>query len=192
MIRLFRRFLANPGMIGAIVPSSSALAGAMARQIGEGATVFEIGAGTGAITRHIQRTALSGPLIVFEQDRLLARHLRRRVGHARVIEGFFHDTLEGVGEIPDTLVILSSVPFKSLPGKLHFNTVNALCHILLASPNRRLIQYTYFDRPPFAPNHQNLRWRRLTRVWANLPPATIWELRTETGATPDGCVTTGT
>ncbi len=181
MIRILRRFLANPGMIGAIAPSSPALAEAMTRQIGKGVAVFEIGAGSGAITRHIQKAALSSPLLVFEQDPLLAEHLRRRVGHARVIEGLFHDTVDGLGEIPDPLVILSSVPFKSLSRKLHLSTVEAICHILLASPNRRLIQYTYFNRPPFVPCHRSLHWRRLTRVWANIPPATVWELRAETG-----------
>ncbi len=156
----------------------------MARQIGKGAAVFEIGAGTGAITHHIQKAAPSGSLVVFEQDHFLAAHLRRRLGRARVVEGYFHDTVDCVGEIPDTLDILSSVPFKSLAGTLHFNTVAAICQILLASPNRRLIQYTYFDRPPFVPHHRSLHWRRLTRVWANIPPATVWELRTETAESP--------
>jgi len=182
MIRMLRRFLATPGMIGSITPSSPALAKAMTRQIGQGVAVFEIGAGTGVITRCIQKTALSGPLVIFEQDHLMAEHLRHRSGQAKVVEGFFHDTVGGLGEIPDPLVILSSVPFKSLPEGLHANTVDAICHILLASPNRRLIQYTYFNRPPFIAQDRNLHWRRLTRVWANLPPATVWELRRETGS----------
>jgi phosphatidylethanolamine/phosphatidyl-N-methylethanolamine N-methyltransferase len=182
MIRMFRRFLATPGMIGSITPSSTALAKAMTRQIGHGVAVFEIGAGTGAITRCIQKTTRSGPLVVFEQDPLMAEHLRHQSGQAKVVEGFFHDTVGGLGEIPDPLVILSSVPFKSLSENLHANTVDAICHLLLASPNRRLIQYTYFDRPPFTAPNRNLHWRRLTRVWANLPPATVWELRRETAA----------
>ena len=182
MIRMLRRFLATPGMIGSITPSSTALAKAMTRQIGRGVAVFEIGAGTGAITRCVQKTTHSGPLVVFEQDPVMAEHLRHQPGQAKVVEGFFHDTVGGLGEIPDPLVILSSVPFKSLSEKLHSNTVEAICQILLASANRRLIQYTYFDRPPFVSQYRNLHWRRLTRVWANLPPATVWELRRETGA----------
>jgi len=183
MIRMFRRFLSNPSMIGSITPSSAALAAAMTRQIGNGVAVFEIGAGTGVITRHIQKAARSGPLVVFEQDPVLAEYLRCQVGQARVIEGLFHDTIAGLDEIPDRLDILSSLPFKSLSGDVYGKTVAAICDILLASPYRRLIQYTYFDEPPFIPRHQSLHWRRLTRVWANIPPATIWELRAETGAT---------
>ena len=190
MIRMFRRFLATPGMIGSITPSSPALANVMTRQIGQGVAVFEIGAGTGAITRCIQKTARSGPLVIFEQDALMAEHLRHQVGQAKVVEGFFHDTVGSLGKIPDPLVILSSVPFKSLSERLHANTVDAICHILLASPERRLIQYTYFDRPPFIAQDRNLHWRRVARVWANLPPATVWELRRETGATPKNSVDT--
>ena len=186
MIKIFRRFLANPGMIGSITPSSSTLAEAMTRQIGRGVAVFEIGAGTGVITRHIQKAARSGPLVVFEQDPLLAEYLRGEIGHAKVIEGFFHDTVNDIDLIPDSLDILSSVPFKSLSERLHTDTVAAICNILLASPNRRLIQYTYFGRLPFIPRHRSLHWRRLTRVWANIPPATIWELRRETGGTVTG------
>ena len=179
MIRMFRRFLSNPGMIGSITPSSSALAEAMTRQIGRGMAVFEIGAGTGVITRHIQKAAPSGHLVIFEQDHLLAEYLRRQIRGARVIEGLFHDTVDGLQEIPDSLDILSSLPFKSLSEDVHEKTVAALCDILLASPSRRLIQYTYFDAPPFLPRHKSLRWRRLSRVWANIPPATVWELRAE-------------
>jgi len=186
MTGILRRFLDNPGMIGAIAPSSPALAKAMVQQIGKGVAVFEIGAGTGAITRQILKSALSGPLVVFEQDHFFVESLRRRIGQTRVVEGFFHNTVVGLDEIPDALVILSSVPFVSLSKILRFKTVEAICHILAASPNRRLIQYTYFDRPPFAPRHSSLHWRRLGRVWANIPPATVWELRAEIDPEMDG------
>jgi phospholipid N-methyltransferase len=183
---MFCRFLANPGMIGSITPSSSALAKAMTRQIGRGMAVFEIGAGTGVITRHIQKAAPSGHLVVFEQDHLLAEYLRHQIRGARVIEGLFHDTVDGLQEIPDALDILSSLPFKSLSDDVHEKTVAAICDILLDSPSRRLIQYTYFDAPPFLPHHESLRWRRLSRVWANIPPATVWELRAESGVANPG------
>ena len=89
MTGILRRFLDNPGMIGAIAPSSPALAKAMAQQIGKGVAVFEIGAGTGAITRQILKSALSGPLVVFEQDHFFVESLRRRIGQIRVVEGLF-------------------------------------------------------------------------------------------------------
>ncbi len=179
---MLRRFLDNPRMIGAITSSSPALAKAMTQHVSDGVAVFEIGAGSGAITRQILKSARTATLVVFEQDPFFAECLRRRVGPVRVVEGLFHDTVGDLDEIPDPLVIVSSVPFMSLSKSLHFKTVDAICRILLASPNRRLIQYTYFNRPPFIPRHSSLHWRHLSRVWLNIPPATVWELRA--GADP--------
>jgi len=159
----------------------------MTRQIESTDAVFEIGAGTGAITCHIPRGGKDKPpLVVFEQDHHLAEYLKHRVGHARVIEGYFHNACKSLGELPDNLVILSSVPFKSLSGSLHFSTVEAICNILLESPKRRLIQYTYFNSPPFTPHYSRLCWKRLTRVWTNFPPATVWELRDDSSAVDRG------
>ncbi len=186
MIRTLRRFFDNPRMIGAIAPSSPALVDAMTQQIDQGVPVFEIGAGSGVITRQILKLPLPGPLYVFEQDPVFAEQLRRLGGRTRVVEGFFHDTVASLDEIPETLVIVSSVPFKSLSKSLHARTVKAICDILQASPKRRLIQYTYFDRPPFTPRHANLHWQRLARVWSNIPPATVWELRAGNNPEIDG------
>lgn len=158
----------------------------MTRPIDGAAAVFEIGAGTGAITCHIPMGKTGVPLVLFEQDHHLAVRLKDRFGDALVIEGFFHDTINHLGDLPDNLIILSSIPFKSLSGNLHFSTVEAICNILRSSPNRRLIQYTYFNHVPFVPHHSNLRWHRLTKVWANLPPATVWELRVDTSHRLDG------
>jgi len=143
--------------------------------------VLEIGAGTGAITRHIPIRAREYFVAIFEQDQRLAKHLREQISGVPVIEGFFHETIKEIKNLPDNLIIVSSIPFKSLSEGLRFRTIEAICTLLVESPKRRLIQYTYFNCPPFAPHYTNLHWRRLTRVWANLPPATVWELRADIG-----------
>lgn len=177
MFHLFRRFLADPKSIGAITPSSSSLARAMTARIDNESTVLEIGAGSGAITRYIPNRSNGAPLVLFEQDQQLARQLRYQFGEAWVLEGFFHDTVKQLEELPENLIIVSSIPFKSISDELHSNTVHAICDILQASPGRKLIQYTYFNSPPFTPSHGNLYWKKTANVWANLPPATVWELR---------------
>lgn len=176
MIRFVGRFLFNPASIGAILPSSRLLAKAMTKQIAGSESIFEIGAGTGAITRQL-KIAGREPLAIFEQDRHLAAYLRRTLVEGKVIEGWFHEKIGTLAEIPEDLVILSSVPFNSLPANLHLCTVDAICRLLLTSPKRRLVQYSYFDRPPFVPIDRNLCWHRRSRVWANIPPATVWELK---------------
>lgn len=55
-IRFFRRYLRSPSRVGAIGPSSRALAAALCepyRLFSGPARVLEVGAGTGAVTRHL-------------------------------------------------------------------------------------------------------------------------------------------
>lgn len=57
-VEFFRRYLRNPQSVGAVLPSSSALANALCepyRQFQGPATVLEVGAGTGSITRLLGR-----------------------------------------------------------------------------------------------------------------------------------------
>ncbi len=176
MMSLFRRFLSSPRTIGSLAPSSRRLASAMLETVGNKTPIFEIGAGAGAISRLICERAPGILIVLFEQDRVLADKLRRHLADAVVIEGYFHQTINEVHEIPERLVLVSSLPFKSLPPELCASTVAALSSILAKSPDRRLIQYTYLKGPPFVPQHEDLQWRRLTRVWVNFPPATVWEL----------------
>lgn len=64
--RFLRRYVRNPTLVGAIAPSSKALAAAVCEpfRLAKGAsTVLEVGAGTGAVTRHLGR-------ILREADRL--------------------------------------------------------------------------------------------------------------------------
>lgn len=174
---LIDRFLADPRSIGAIVPSSPRLARAMASHVGNGAAVLELGAGNGAITRHLPNLRNGSPLLVFEQDRLLAQDLRNSFEGLWVIEGLFHESICQLEHLPEQLVIVSSIPFKSIPDKILHPTVKVIGELLLASPRRKLVQYTYFSRPPFESPHPTLHWQKLGRIWANLPPATLWELR---------------
>ena len=57
-VEFLRRFLANPQQVGAVVPSSRRLAAALAEPLSRRARpshVLEVGAGSGAITRHLVR-----------------------------------------------------------------------------------------------------------------------------------------
>jgi len=74
-------------------------------------------------------------------------------------------------------VVVSSLPFRSLPQPLRRETVDALLGFLAEHPARRLVQYTYQPRAPFElPQDSALRWRLREVVWRNLPPAGVWVL----------------
>ena len=78
-LRFLRAVIARPKNIGALFPSSPALAEAIARQIDPGAgPVLEIGSGTGVVTEAIlARGVAPENLTLLEYDEDLARHLRR-------------------------------------------------------------------------------------------------------------------
>jgi phospholipid N-methyltransferase len=79
--------------------------------------------------------------------------------------------------LPDRTVLVSSLPFRSLPPQLRVRSSLAIEQFLTARPGRRLLQYSYLPREPFELRHaERLRWRRLGAVWGNAPPAWVWEL----------------
>ncbi len=79
-VSFLQRFVANPGRIGAVAPSSRQLARALTRPLANRsgpAAVLEVGAGTGAVTRWIMPLLRHGDrLDVIEADPVLAAYVR--------------------------------------------------------------------------------------------------------------------
>ncbi|MBX9903556.1 MAG: hypothetical protein K2Y31_04310 [Burkholderiales bacterium] len=170
------QWLKTPALVGAILPSSKHLAKVMARHAGDSDTLVELGAGTGTITTELVRQHPAVPLILFEQNSILAGHLHRHFPHAQIVPECFHARPELLAHLPERAVFVSSLPFRSLPAHIVTPTIAVLHRLLTEGPQRRLIQFTYQPRAPFkAP--AGLVWRRCVTVWRNAPPAGVWELR---------------
>ncbi|MCW5603885.1 MAG: hypothetical protein KIT18_04995 [Burkholderiales bacterium] len=147
----------------------------MAHHAGDAELLVELGAGTGTITTELVRQHPQVPLILFEQNSVLAGRLRGRFPQATVIAEYFHTCVDVLADLPDRTVFVSSLPFRSLPARIAAPTVATLHRLLTDAPQRRLIQFTYQPRAPFkAP--PGLVWRRYVTVWRNAPPAGVWEL----------------
>lgn len=84
--------------------------------------------------------------------------------------------LSVVASAPRPLVLVSSLPFRSLPPPVHAQTRDAILACLARHPGSWLVQFTYQPRAPFA-EAAGWRWRRGRTVVANIPPATVWTLR---------------
>lgn len=170
---------ARPSMVGAVLPSSRYLARAMAAAADGASRLIELGAGTGAITEALAERHLGVPMVVVERELRLARHLHRRFPEAEVHAASAHTVLDALdGDVPGAVVV-SSLPFRSLPDPWRQTTIESVERYLLAAPGRRLIQYTYQPRAPFvlsASRAGALRWQREAIVWRNLPPAGVWTL----------------
>jgi phosphatidylethanolamine/phosphatidyl-N-methylethanolamine N-methyltransferase len=182
----FVRWLKAPGRIGAVAPSSRHLGRAMARQVlsaGPG-PIIELGGGTGSVTRALLEAGIAPErLVVVERDEKLYRILRSHFPKLRIIRGdarALRRLLVPFG-ITEAAAVVSSLPLVSMP-RMTMNRILAECFALLG-PGRPLVQFTYGLVSPIARGSKGLTGRIAARVWANLPPASVWryERRREVG-----------
>ncbi|OPZ02768.1 MAG: 16S ribosomal RNA methyltransferase KsgA/Dim1 family protein [Alphaproteobacteria bacterium ADurb.BinA305] len=175
-VDLLFAMLRNPASTGAVLPSSRTLANAMAGAALGAETVIELGAGTGPVTEALLRRLPGVPLIAVELQPALARRLQARFPTVDVRQAAAKEVVDGLIERPGRLVLVSSLPFRSLPKEVAAETVDSLCRFLAHDGERKLVQFTYQPRAPFAVPRQ-LRWHRRAVVWRNTPPAGVWELQ---------------
>ncbi len=172
-----REALANPRDVGAVVPSSPALARRMARLVDPDSDglVVELGAGTGVVTDALLRRGVpSDRLIAIERSPALSELLRVRFPGLRVICGdaaVLRRLLRGCRPKASTVPvqIVSSLPLRSIPAP---KVQEILAEIgALVRNGGRWIQYTY----ALSTRHPPDGFARLESVvvWRNVPPARI-------------------
>ncbi len=170
-----RALIANPRAVGAACPSSATLARAIAEQVNiscEG-LIVELGGGTGAVTAALlQRGVNPSQLVVVEQDKLMALHLKNRFKGVAVIRGNavkFCQLCNRYNRQVSTVV--SSLPMLSLPPV----TVNALGRAFqtMLRDGGLLIQYTYRINKGESPLAAYMERFATKAVWGNLPPARV-------------------
>ena len=176
--RFLKALIARPKTVGAVIPSSPALARAMARQIDPKAgPVLEIGPGTGVISEAIlERGVAPDQLTLVEYDDELARHLKARFAHVQVIQGDAFDldhTLHGHNGLPFGAII-SSLPLLNHPVPQRLAYMESLTRRL--APGAPLIQFSYGAHAPVAPP-PGFGVIRVAQVWSNIPPAKVWVYR---------------
>jgi phosphatidylethanolamine/phosphatidyl-N-methylethanolamine N-methyltransferase len=175
--------LRNPRSIGAVVPSSRALAVAMARQVPrvEQQSIIELGPGTGAITAALIDLGIPREcLCLIENNHQLTVSLRKRFPGVRILEG---DAARLVGlversGIDRVTTIVSGLPLRTLNQRTRHSVLEQSFEILGAAG--LFSQFTYHLRSPVSPDiveQLGLVARKTAHVWLNLPPASIWEYR---------------
>ncbi len=178
-LRFLRALIARPKKVGAIAPSSPALAQAIAAQIDPLAgPVLEVGPGTGIITEAIlARGVPPAHLTLIEYDEDFARHNAARFAGVHVIQGDaaqLEQTLAG----RETVLfgaIVSGIPLLNFPAPWRQGYMEGLAARL--APGAPLIQFSYGTHAPVVPppGHSVVR---AAMVWANFPPARVWVYRT--------------
>ncbi len=181
-----REFARSPKAIGSLTPSSRYLAEEVVRcaAIEPGQSIVELGAGTGAITRHLHRAFPDNPLKVLEPHAGLARRVRDELPEIDVIEAKAQQLPEllkdwGFSHI-DRLV--SSLPFASWNEKDQDEIFEAILECL--APDGRMVTFAYVISQ-VTPAAQRLKARlptwfgsveRSRVIVRNLPPAFVYIL----------------
>jgi phosphatidylethanolamine/phosphatidyl-N-methylethanolamine N-methyltransferase len=173
----FSSWLRAPLKVASIVPSSRQLGAAIARQIDPARPgwVVELGAGTGPVTEQLlARGVPPSRLLVVERDPVLVRFLRERYPEPQLVEGDAFRLPEllahyGVDRVHS---VVCGIPLLSMPKADAAQLVNACRDVL--EPDGALYQYTYSLFSPLPYRDFGLAVRRVKRVLANIPPASVW------------------
>jgi phosphatidylethanolamine/phosphatidyl-N-methylethanolamine N-methyltransferase len=175
-LRFLRALITNPKSVGAIFPSSPALAQAIARQIDPAAgPVLEIGPGTGVVSEAIlARGVAPQNLTLLEYDEDFARHLAARLSGVHVVQGDAFDLERTLGARPPFGAIVSCLPLLNVPSAQRLALMDGLAARLL--PGAPLIQFSYGLHAPVVPP-DGFAVTCTAYVLANLPPAKVWVYR---------------
>ncbi len=175
-----RAWAADPGRVGAIMPSGPALAELITSEISSSTgPVIELGPGTGVFTQAlIQRGVAESDLTLIETEPEFADLLRGRFPKARVLEvdacklpvhRLFDDA--PVGAIVSGLPLLNMGPRKImsiLSGSLSY-----------AHPRAAFYQFTYGPLCPVPRvllNRLELKAKFIGRAFLNMPPAAVYRI----------------
>jgi len=187
-MEFFGAFLRRPARVGAILPSSSALAREMVWNcnLREADTVVELGPGTGAITRMIVE-AIGKETLFFalELDRRNFHGLRRRFPHVKV----YHDSAENMPKYlgqHDRLkadCVISALPWGNMRPKLQSQILGAIFDSLRPGGIFAAMGYWHACRYPTTRHFRRQlekHFKQITTsriVWLNVPPAVVYHCR---------------
>lgn len=174
-----RGLIARPKGVGAIAPSSPALARAIASEIDPATSgpILELGPGTGVVTEAlIERGVLPGRITAIEYDPDFAARVKNRCPGVTVIHGDAFNLAETLGHANGTpyAAIISGIPLLNWPMRARRALIEDAFRRL--SPGAPFVQFSYGLTPP-VPESADFTVRRAAVVWANIPPARVWVYR---------------
>lgn len=174
-----RGLIASPKGVGAIAPSSPALARAIAAQVDAAAPgpILELGPGTGAITEALIRHGIAPERITaVEHDADFVARVRARCPGVNVIRGDAFDLTTTLGQVNGAAfaAIVSGIPLLNWPVAARRGLIEDAFRRL--QPGGPYVQFSYGLTPPM-PATDTFTVSRAAVIWANLPPARVWIYR---------------
>ena len=178
-LNFLRGLILRPKNVGAVAPSSPALARAIAAQVDPArcGPVLELGPGTGVVTEAlVERGVSEERLIAIEYDPDFAKAVGQRFPRARVVQGDafrFAELLDGTVDQPYAAVV-SGLPLLNFPVETRRDLIEAALARL--APGAPYIQFSYGTKPSIPPT-ERYTVKRAAVIWRNLPPARVWVYR---------------
>ncbi|MDD3118810.1 MAG: NAD-binding protein [Victivallales bacterium] len=182
---MFKEFLRNPRITGAILPSSRHLSNAMTAGIGikTARRIVELGPGTGAITRHIIRKITpETKFLAVELNPQICEEFSKRFNDIKIINDSaanLRSILANEG-LHEADIIISGLPWASFGAELQNCLLTEIIHSL--APRGVFTTFAYIQGLALPTAHifrRNLD-RRFTTVhrtpiiWRNIPPAVVY------------------
>ena len=179
-VQFIRSWIEKPLSTGAVMPSSRALARAMARYVDPQAAgpVIELGPGTGPVTQALVKQGIDpARLILVEFNPDFCRLLRSRYPQATVVQGDAYRLrrlLETYVDEP-AAAIVSGLPLVTKPLRTRLRLISdAMTLLATGAP---FVQFTYAMLPPIPRELSGVRAEASELIWMNLPPARVWVYR---------------
>lgn len=176
-VRFFRTWAANPIKLGAVSPTSRALAELMVEHADPDPAGFtlETGPGTGVVTQALIDYGVPPERIVsVEYDRGFTELLQERFPDVNVIQGDALNLDETLGAFRDTTfsAALSGLPLLNVPRAKRAPYLEDILDRLI--PGGVISQLSYSLVPPQEPIPGRLVVEKSKWVTLNLPPGRTW------------------
>lgn len=176
-LHFLKGLIARPKNVGAIAPSSPALARAIAQQVDPklDGPVLELGPGTGVVTEAlIERGVLPERITAIEYDPEFAKMVQNRFPRVHVVRGDAFDLEKTLSSGEPFAAIVSGLPLLNHPvERRHALIEGALARL---KPGAPYIQFSYGTKPPI-PAPPGATVKRAALILRNLPPARVWVYR---------------
>ncbi|MGH6727865.1 MAG: class I SAM-dependent methyltransferase [Pseudolabrys sp.] len=179
-MQFIRSWIEKPISTGAVMPSSKALARAMARSVDLNASgpVIELGPGTGPVTAALVEHGVDpSRLILVESNPDFCRLLRTRYPAATVVQGdaFRLRRLLGTFVREPAAAVVSGLPLVTKPLRARLRLIADAMSLL--APGAPFVQFTYAMVPPIPKALSGITAKASELIWRNLPPARVWVYR---------------
>lgn len=172
-IIFFKRFLASPKAVGALLPTSLSTARVMASPIDPKGIVLEVGAGTGSITQGIlERIKDPSRLTSVEIDPKLAVEFKKNFPNVRLEIRDAEDVLRETSDSYDAIV--SGVPFTVMKPDKRERMFRLIKERLRPNGVFVAIQYSLSSKKELEQNFRNVDIKMSP---VNAPPAFIYVCR---------------